>query len=53
MSTMYEILNNQGVKVGTAHAMILPDGSIGASGKLDPKSLLVGRDIHIIDPSLT
>jgi hypothetical protein len=47
-STLFEILNERGERIGTAHAYVLPDGSLGASGRLDPKSILVGNTLHIL-----
>ncbi len=46
---MFEIINNQGDKVGTVHAMILPDGSIGGSGRYDPKELVFGNRLYLLE----
>lgn len=49
MSTIFEILDNQGSRLGTVHAMILPDGTIGGSGRYDPKELLVGNRRYLLE----
>lgn len=49
MSTTLEILNNQGIKLGSVHAMILPDGTVGASGRYDPKELMVGNKRYLLE----
>lgn len=47
-STIFEIHNNQGDMVGKCHAMVLPDGSYGGSGQLDPKCLVVGHTLYVL-----
>jgi hypothetical protein len=49
-SEISEIINNQGIKIGTVHAMRLPDGTIGGSGRYDPKELMVGQTRYLLDP---
>jgi hypothetical protein len=46
-SVMYEIVDQSGARIATAHAYVLPDGSLGASGKYDPKSIISGPDLLI------
>jgi hypothetical protein len=41
-SAIYDVHDHNGNKVATVHAYILPDGSLGASGKYDPKAIRVG-----------
>lgn len=48
-STIFEINNNQGAMVGKCHAMVLPDDSYGGSGQLDPKALVVGTTLYILE----
>jgi hypothetical protein len=36
-------------KVATAHRYLLPDGTIGASGKPDPKSMKHDGNFYILD----
>jgi len=47
-SVMFQILNQNGNLIGTAHVFVLADGSYGASGLLDPKSIRVGNTLYII-----
>jgi len=49
MSTVFEILDNQGHKLGTVHAMIHRDGSIGGSGRYDPKELMIGNRRYLLE----
>ena len=37
-------------KVAVAHRYLRPDGTIGASGLTDPKAIIVGDVLYIIDP---
>ena len=48
-STIFEIINNQGQKLGVVHAMVLPNGELGASGQHDPKELLVGNTRYLLE----
>lgn len=40
-SQLVSLWTSDGVKVATCHRYLRPDGTIGASGKLDPKMVLV------------
>lgn len=43
----------QDVKVALVHQYLLPDGSLGASGRPDPKKLLVNGVLHIVTGTAT
>ena len=47
-SVMYEVLDQHGQKVALAHIFVLPDGSYGGSGKLDPKEIRSGNTIYFL-----
>lgn len=50
-SEIYEYRDQHGERVAIVHLMRLPDGSIGASGRPDPKLLLVDGVVwHISEP---
>jgi hypothetical protein len=36
-------------RIATAHQYLKPDGSLGASGLPDPKSLLIGDELFLLD----
>jgi hypothetical protein len=38
-----------GTLVADCHQYLRPDGSIGASGKPDPKRLRIGNVVYIVD----
>ncbi len=42
MSQLVDVLDASGTRVAEFHQYLLPDGSIGASGRRDPKGVLVG-----------
>ena len=45
---MFEILDKEGNVIGMAHAYVKPDGTYGASGKLDPKRLRIGTKTYYV-----
>src|SRR2546426_12643533 len=47
-SVIYEITDQNGYKIATAHAYELPNGTLGGSGRLDPKSIRSGQTIYYI-----
>jgi hypothetical protein len=47
-SVMYEVLDQHGQKVALAHVFVLPNGSYGGSGKLDPKEIRSGNTIYFL-----
>jgi hypothetical protein len=51
LSRVYDLFDNTAESpfLGTFHQYLNPDGSIGASGKLDPKMLVVGG-VLMCDP---
>lgn len=51
MSRRISIIGGDGRKLAICHQYILPDGAIGASGQNDPKSLLVGDELWLLDPT--
>src|SRR5690349_1234058 len=42
-------IGSNGAKLAQVHEYRLPDGRIGASGSPDPKRLLVGDELWIVD----
>ena len=42
LSQLVDVLDASGTRVAEFHQYLLPDGSIGASGRRDPKGVLVG-----------
>ena len=46
-SVMFSI-TNRGEQVAMAHAYVLPDGTLGGSGLLDPKTIRVQDTLHFI-----
>jgi hypothetical protein len=42
-------INNNGRKVAGVHQYLLPNGKLGASGRPDPKELLVNGVLYIAD----
>jgi hypothetical protein len=38
-----------GTKVAEVHQVVRPDGDLGASGRPDPKRLLAGEILYVID----
>lgn len=51
-SETLEYRDNSGVKLSVAHRYLRPDGTIGASGKPDPKLLRVGPVLYVLVPEL-
>src|SRR3954468_11316707 len=51
MSRLVVYVGGNGTKLATVHEYRLPDGSIGASGFADPKRLVVGEELWIVDPN--
>jgi len=52
-SVVYDILSEpEGSRTGVVHAVVLPDGTVGASGRYDPKALEVGGILYIRDPRI-
>lgn len=47
-STIFEVLNQSGAKIGTVHAMIGPNGEVLGSGRYDPKELLIGNTRYLV-----
>lgn len=48
--SQYRIYVNQnGVKVAAVHQYLRPDGTLGASGRPDPKELLLNGVLYILD----
>jgi hypothetical protein len=47
-SVYYEVLNQQGRVMATAHAYELPDKTYWASGRLDPKKVLIGNTLYFL-----
>jgi hypothetical protein len=50
VSVMIHIYTRDLHKVAVAHCYRLPDGSIGASGRPDPKKLHVDDEIWLLEP---
>jgi hypothetical protein len=48
VSQLVGYYNEKGAQVGMAHQYVLPDGSLGASGKPDPKCLRVGSILYVV-----
>lgn len=48
-SQMISYLDKNGTELARAHRFVLPDGSIGASGKPDPKRLLQDGTLYRIE----
>jgi|SRR5208282_4126819 len=46
---MVEYIDANDNQIALVHQYRLPDGSIGASGKPDPKKLLIGEYLYLID----
>jgi hypothetical protein len=44
-------IGGNGKKLALVHEYRQPDGSLGASGQPDPKWLLVGDELWIVDPN--
>lgn len=42
-------INNNGRKVAGVHQYLQPDGKLGASGRPDPKELLINNILYIAD----
>ncbi len=42
-------INNKGQKVAGVHQYLRPDGKLGASGRPDPKELLVKGVLYVVD----
>jgi hypothetical protein len=40
-------INNAGQKVAAVHQYLRPDGTLGASGRPDPKELLIHGNLYI------
>ena len=51
VSQMVSYLDENGEELARAHRFVLPDGSIGASGKPDPKRLLKDGKLYRIEKS--
>lgn len=50
-STMFQIVEKEtGYVVAHCHAYVLPNGAIGASGKLDPKEVRDGSTTYVLAP---
>lgn len=47
-SQIVAYFDEQGVKVALVHQYLRPDGSLGASGKPDPKKLLLDGTLHVV-----
>lgn len=47
-SDMIDVYNSIGRWVAIAHAYVLPNGTYGASGQLDPKRVLVGTTLYYV-----
>jgi hypothetical protein len=47
-SVIFNITSSQGVLIAKAHAYLLPDGSYGGSGLLDPKAIWRGNTIYYV-----
>src|ERR1700737_1758256 len=47
-SVIFNITSAQGVLVAKAHAYLLPDGSYGGSGMLDPKAIWRGDTVYYL-----
>ena len=48
ISTMFEVVDQHGHVVALAHVFVLPDGSYGAGGKLDPKRIRAGKTTYTL-----
>lgn len=40
----------EGVEIARAHRYLRPDGTLGASGKPDPKAFFDGRTLFVLKP---
>src|SRR5262249_13698682 len=49
-SRLCEYIGPNGAKIAQVHEYKNTDGSLGASGKPDPKRLVVGDELWIVDP---
>lgn len=50
MVAYFEVGGGQiGRRIALAHRYLLPDGSVGASGKPDPKSMKHDGDFYVLD----
>jgi hypothetical protein len=43
LSQMVDLINADGIRVAEVHRYLLPDGTLGASGRLDPHGVLEGN----------
>lgn len=46
LSQMIAYRDKSGAMLATAHRYLKPDGTLGGSGRPDPKSLMVGSILH-------
>ncbi len=51
-SQMIEYKDARGKRVARCHRYLRPDGTIGLSGRPDPKSVAIGEDLFILDSGL-
>ena len=51
VSRRVAVIGGNGKKLAICHQYLLPGGSIGASGLNDPKQVLVGDELWMVDPS--
>jgi hypothetical protein len=49
-SKSFEVLNEDQEIIARCHAYVRPDGSYGASGRLDPKQIKVGDTVLCLPP---
>lgn len=47
-SEMWSLHTNDGRYIGKVHAYVKPDGTLSASGKPDPKELVIGRNRYVL-----
>ena len=51
VSRRVAVIGGNGKKLAICHQYVLPDGSLGASGRNDPKQILVGDELWVVDPN--
>jgi len=47
-SEIWELYNNRGDYIARVHAYVRADGTLSASGKPDPKELIIGQKRYVI-----
>jgi hypothetical protein len=48
-SEMWWLYERDGTKIALVHVYVKPDGTLGASGKPDPKVLILGDTRYVLD----